>query len=438
MAVDVAVCADKRTPRLQYTLRFVFSELLNWTWALYTDGPSFADSEASFRINYSKEDVPCDVRMGVNGLLSETELFEQNLRMSDWEGLPIFFAASSISDIPFDAFSATFYCLSRYEEYLPFVADEHDRFPAEQSVAFQEGFLSRPLVNEWWARILVKWKSINPGLEDRRGPYRLLSTIDVDNSFAFRGKHPLRLAYGAIQELASGRSEEFAKRWATLFRGATDPLDTYDRDMAFADELEIELLYFVLFSEWGPNDRNISPHSQMLQRSIRHISDFASLGAHPSYRTSKEPDVLNKEKAGLQALTKQKLEKSRQHFLRFRLPSTYRQLRAAGIKQEHSMGYSTQTGWRASCCVPFFFYDLEMEEETDLKIFPFAFMDSVYQDHLKKSAGQALTEMKMYAEQAKRLEGTFVSVMHQRNMGDLWPGSEKWRSAYEELMHFAR
>lgn len=102
------------------------------------------------------------------------------------------------------------------------------------------------------------------------------------------------------------------------------------------------------------------------------------------------------------------------------------------------MGYSTQTGWRASCCVPFFFYDLEMEEETDLKIFPFAFMDSVYQDHLKKSAGQALAEMKMYAEQAKRLKGTFVSVMHQRNLGDLWPGSEKWRSAYEELMHFAR
>ena len=36
MAVDVAVCADKCTPRLQYTLRFVFGELLNWTWELHT------------------------------------------------------------------------------------------------------------------------------------------------------------------------------------------------------------------------------------------------------------------------------------------------------------------------------------------------------------------------------------------------------------------
>ena len=159
--------------------------------------------------------------MGVHGLLSETELFEQNLRLSDWEGIPVFFSASSVSDLPFDAFSATFYCLSRYEEYLPFVADEHDRFPAEQSVAFQEGFLSRPLVNEWWERILAQWKHIDPELEDRRGPYRLLSTIDVDNSFAFRGKDPLRLFYGACQELASGQSEQFAKRWATLFRGAT-------------------------------------------------------------------------------------------------------------------------------------------------------------------------------------------------------------------------
>jgi len=43
MAVDVAVCSDKRTPRLQYTLRFVFGELLNWTWELHTEAQAFAD-----------------------------------------------------------------------------------------------------------------------------------------------------------------------------------------------------------------------------------------------------------------------------------------------------------------------------------------------------------------------------------------------------------
>jgi hypothetical protein len=54
--------------------------------------------------------------------------------------MPVF-CQRQIGDLPFDPLAATFYLVSRYEEYLPFIPDEHGRFPAKQSFAFSNGFL---------------------------------------------------------------------------------------------------------------------------------------------------------------------------------------------------------------------------------------------------------------------------------------------------------
>jgi len=39
--------------------------------------------------------------------------------------------------------------LTRYEEVVKSVKDEHERFPARASLAYREGFLMRPIVNEY-------------------------------------------------------------------------------------------------------------------------------------------------------------------------------------------------------------------------------------------------------------------------------------------------
>ena len=49
--------------------------------------------------------------------------------ISQWKGLPVFFQTTSDSDIPFDVFAASFFLVSRYEEYLEFQPDAHGRFP---------------------------------------------------------------------------------------------------------------------------------------------------------------------------------------------------------------------------------------------------------------------------------------------------------------------
>ena len=45
----------------------------------------------------------------------------------------------------FDVFSASFYLVSRYEEYLPYVKDMYERFQAENSLAYKHNFYKNQL-----------------------------------------------------------------------------------------------------------------------------------------------------------------------------------------------------------------------------------------------------------------------------------------------------
>jgi hypothetical protein len=147
-----------------------------------------------------------------------------------------------------------------------------------------------------------------------------------------------------------------------------------------------------------------------------------------------EESRLKKEHSGMQDVVRRKINQSRQHYLRFQLPKTYRQLISMGIEHEYSMGYSRNTGWRASTCTPFRFYDLEMEEETELRVYPFPFMDSVYIDHLKMSTEEAWKEISMFIDQVRSNKGLFISVMHNRNLGDLLPEAKGWAELYHKMI----
>ncbi|MBF0235164.1 MAG: hypothetical protein HQK65_19340 [Desulfamplus sp.] len=51
--------------------------------------------------------------------------------------------------LPLDIFGSAFFMLTRYEEVVKPERDEHNRFPAWASLAFQENFLDRPIINEY-------------------------------------------------------------------------------------------------------------------------------------------------------------------------------------------------------------------------------------------------------------------------------------------------
>jgi hypothetical protein len=77
-----------------------------------------------------------------------------------------------------------------------------------------------------------------------------------------------------------------------------------------------------------------------------------SIGIHPSWASGDNENLLGSEIETLESATGKKITASRQHYIRFTLPHTFRRLIAAGITDDYSMGYGSHQ-W-LSCIGGFF------------------------------------------------------------------------------------
>jgi hypothetical protein len=107
----------------------------------------------------------------------------------------------------FDVFAASFYLLSRYEEYLPHKKDEHLRFKAENSLAFQNQFLEIPLVDMWANLIGEMIKKQYPQCKDNelapKQKFEIINTIDIDFAYRYKGLSMFRNLKKAIRYIIS-------------------------------------------------------------------------------------------------------------------------------------------------------------------------------------------------------------------------------------------
>jgi hypothetical protein len=200
------------------------------------------------------------------------------------------------------------------------------------------------------------------------------------------------------------------------------------------EKYKLKPYYFFLMAKTpGKYDKNISPANPAMKELISdHIIRYP-VGIHPSWQSGDDHDELAEEIGLLADLTGSKIVSSRQHYIRFTLPETFRRLMDSGIRFDFSMGYGSINGFRASVATPFYWYDLEKESRTDLLLFPFCFMEanSFYEQH--DSPQKALADMKYYYKVVKEVNGTFIMIWHNSFLGtdDLYKG---WRDVYAEFM----
>jgi hypothetical protein len=105
------------------------------------------------------------------------------------------------------------------------------------------------------------------------------------------------------------------------------------------------------------------------------------------------------------------------------------------IEGDYSMGYPNYVGFRAGICSSFNFYDLALDFETKLRIFPFAYMDVALKNGLQMSSDEALLKIKSLVDEVEKVKGVFVSVWHNESLSDQmeWKG---WREVYEKAMGY--
>lgn len=430
------IYTPKITSRHKYIFKLFFNEIHQIKFQITEREDEFKAFDGA-KLNYSNTSFEDEIFIESIGLLNEKGINQQDINVSPQNNIPAFFQSQSDSSMGFDVFSASFYLVSRYEEYLPFVKDIHQRFQAESSLAYKHDFLQKPLINIWAKSLMQKIKQKHPDLEVISPTYNYISTIDIDNAFYYLEKGFVRSLAGFFASIFSFDFNGIQQRFAVLLGKQKDPYDTYDAQLKLQKEYNLKVIYFILLADYGLNDKNISFTKRKFQLLIKRLADYASIGIHPSYGSNTNFAKLPKEIKRLEGITKREVTKSRQHFLKLTLPETYNQLVDFGIRDDYTMGFASAIGFRASICSAYTFYNLDTETILPIKIHPFAVMDATLLYYLKLSPEQSLTQISALIEEVKNVNGTFISLWHNDTFSNYkqWKG---WESVYKEMIKVAK
>ncbi len=421
--------------RLMYIFDLMFKQLMGIEYELTTDAEQFMTFDGP-KLQYGTqrlEDMPFVKSVD---LLFERHIHGQSFRTVEFEDTVAPYAVFGQGNLlPFDVFAASFFLVSRYEEYLSQVRDRFGRFPAESSWMFENGMLQKPLVNIWALALAKRLRAIYPELPLRKRKFEFVPTYDIDSAWAYKHKGAYRTIGAFFRDLAAGNLDEINHRHKVLLGKMIDPFDSFGLQFELQKTFKLKPIYFVLCGEYDTNDKNISIRKPAFQSLIKNLGDYADVGIHPSFSSYLDTDKLRKEIESLSEVLHRPLTKSRQHFLRMTLPLSYQKLIELDISDDYTMGFASQAGFRAGIAGTFPFYDLENDMVTHLQVHPFALMDGTMRDYFGLNVQDSLALAKHLVDEVKEVGGTFIYLTHNETLGgeNRWQG---WPEMYKELLMY--
>lgn len=421
------------TPRVRYIFKVMLGDMLGLSTNFTSNREEFNQSTEP-KLSYSHAKLGDELHIKSVGLLHEKGVNDQNIRVQENDKGKYFYAHNSQdSALNFDVFAASFFLLSRYEECLPHLRDQYNRFEATESLGFKNGFLTEPLVDQWVLRLKEILAASFPQVQFKKRAYRFVSTIDIDNAYAFKHKGFMRTAGAYARSILNRDVKEVIERTQVLFGSRKDPYDTYDFQLQTQQEYDLETIYFFLLADYGVNDKNVPYYNLEFQSLIKHLADYAKIGIHPGFNSNQKNDKLKTEKKRLERIIHTSVTKSRQHFLILHVPHTYQKLVENDIKEDYSMGYAAHVGFRAGTCTPYQFYDLDMETPMELTVYPFTMMEATLKYYMEVDTSEAKKVISDLIQKVKEVDGTFIGLWHNETLTDtgLWEG---WRDVFLHMV----
>ncbi len=419
------VFSDVVSNRLVYTLDYVFSEH-GIEYEVTTDVNKFHAFEGA-KFAYSAKIKEDNGRvLEPSALLFDTKLNTLTVEKSVWKETECL----SIDRVC-DPLASIFYVLSRYEEYLPFEADNHGRFLSKNSVLHKYGWLHIQIVEHWVKAVLTTFCADEYSKIKKTAQF--IPTFDIDIAFSHLWKGNFRNFFAASKDLILLKFHNINTRRKVLTGVMHDPYDSFDAIEHVSNEF-CETRIFWHLGTYGKYDKNISRNNPNHQQLIRKIAMKSKIGLHPSYASNLSIKVLKKESSLLNAITNRPIKESRQHFLKLTFPETYMMLMHAGFEKDYSMGYADDVGFRAGTAhIHTFFNVLENRSYPEFRIVPFCYMDGTLKDYLKLDTEKSKQLISKLMVEVKEYGGVFSFIWHNHSFAeaDSWKG---WRSVFTETV----
>ncbi len=423
------IYTHKISSRFRYTMKHIFTRILGIEIIFTTKVEDFIKHNGP-KITYTRQPLQNEFFIRSNDLLFQVGVNDISLTVESWDGVPCFFRTGERSNLPFDIFAASFYLLSRYEEYQPHVKDQHGRFPPTESVAYRHNFLRSPVVDIWAYKMLELLKERFPAIEEAKRKYEYTSIIDVTTSHEYAHRGLLRSLAGTVLDLSRFRFRRISQRLAVLLRIKEDPFNNFGKLINLHQNTGIKSMFFFQFADYSTYDKNVSTENNRFRYLIKWVADYSTVSLAASYSSFRDNELLKNEKTRLSEVIHRPVNNSRMRYNRVDVPGTYQNLVEAEFTDDFTMGYTHEIGFRAGTCTPFYFYDMAMEEQQPIRVHPFAIHDYALVD--LKSEEVMLREINSIYSAIKNVNGHLITVFSNELLGS--NQKVNWIELYSNLI----
>ena len=422
------IYTQKITPRITYIFKHICMRILGIEVS-FTSVIEELIAHNGPKLSYGKQPMGNELFLQSHGLLTEQGVESIDISVKQWQETIGFFPVSEKSALPFDIFSAGFYLLSRYEEYLPHVKDERGRYPVSESLGYKEKFLQEPVVDIWAYKFKQVLQKHFPDIEFPNKKMQIHPVIKAVEPFAYQQKGIFRSFIGYTSDFLKFKIRQLTRRTQVILGFRRDPHNTFKWIINRAKRSKNKLSVFFLLGEAATFKESLNTHRQKFKMLIKYVNDYKEVGLLFSYSSLHEYEILKTEKKRLEEITNRSLLSSMGSHYLVNLPDFYRNLVELEIKKDFTMVYKNDIGFRAGTCTPFLFYDLDYEIKTPLVVHPLAMTTAAFNDKSEMEVNKIIESM-MYS--VHKVNGTFSIIFSNT---DFSPNTSKvWKKVFSEKM----
>lgn len=424
----ILIYVPKTTSRVVYVFRHICKRILGLEIDFTTKIENFIAHEGP-KFSYGKQQLGKELFFQSVEFLFEYGLSDIAPQVHNWGDTKCFFSVKNTSSaLPFDIFAASFFLMSRYEEYLPHVKDDKGRFVASESLAYKNKFLQEPVIDIWANKFLAIITDRFPEIKTLKRKFKIVPVVAVSQTFAYNQKGVIRSLGGVLRDFWSLKFSEVSDRFKVLLNFRKDPFNTFDFLIELQKRKPRDIRVMIGLGDYSTFEKNISYNNPVHQKLIKHIADYIKVGLKVSYDAITDLSKLKNEKQRIEVIINRQLKYSFCSFHKIRLPVAYRNLIELEVEEDYSLGYADYAGFRAGTCTPFLFYDLDYEVQTPLMIYPISisyqsFVPGVDLETVK-------TRMLSILEKVKNVNGVFVPVFSNGLFSEL-SDHEKWKAIFK-------
>lgn len=293
---------------------------------------------------------------------------------------------------------------TRREEYSSFLLDRYQRFPY---------YLSRyrNILEPQVSKFLIENGLKVEYPEGKKFAACLTHDIDVVNSPKFFGIYnaAVSLMHGQIKNALKMPFYKINKKW--------NPWWNFKEIMALEEKYGAKSSFY--FLALNKEDLDFNFEIEDLEHEIGDIADNGwEVGLHGGHEAYYNLDEIKKEKQRFEKVTGRKAIGYRNHFLKFKVPTTWELLNKADFKYDSTFGYADCVAFRNGMCHPFKPFDLDTNKEIDILEIPLTIMDCTLFEYMKLDIDEAWKLTKVLIDAVERYNGIITILWHNTYMVD--------------------